>query len=181
MSLADRTANRERPLTDYHAIDIAWLRRKQVFSLGQIGTLSWSRGEQITGAVQFRVEREGMRLLYRVRRQSVDDLIPFATTATQFAGERTWFACPVCNRHCRIVYGGVLFRCRLCYELVYPSQYEPPALRISKRLRTIRERVGGDASFLGPFPSKPPLHALSVPAANKRQAPGREVGRATAG
>jgi hypothetical protein len=46
----------------------------------------------------------------------------FATTATCFVGERRWFTCPGCGRRCRIVYGGKLFRCRLCYRLTYASQ-----------------------------------------------------------
>src|SRR4029453_15964735 len=101
---------------------------------------------------------------------------------TRFGGVRHWFACPSCGRRCRIVYGGLHFRCRVCRHARYESQYEHPALRVGSRRWRIRQKL---QEREGPrwrwglddgFPPKPPrmhsrtyrrLQALDEPLAGR--------------
>lgn len=72
-----------------------------------------------------------------------------------FGGRRMWFQCPSCQRRCRIVYGGIYFRCRLCHDLKYEGQYEPAFARAASRALKIRERLGCDGGIDDLFPAKP--------------------------
>jgi hypothetical protein len=54
------------------------------------------------------------------------------------------------------MYGpGRYFLCRRCYDLVYESQRENAMSRALRRAQNIRERLGGSANMMQPFPEKP--------------------------
>lgn len=145
----------------YHKIDLAYLKRMKLLQVGNAGTLSWSRGGELTGWIRYSVEPGGLRLNYRARSWGerewtpVLDLIPFVLTATQFGGFRRWFRCPSCGRRCRIVYGGGVFRCRKCHGLTYETQYEEAATRAITRAQRMRKRLGGSGNMEEPFPARP--------------------------
>lgn len=144
-----------------HSIDLAWLRRRGYLRVGAFGVLTWScRGVQ-TGSVGYRVDALGLRLSYKTKRaegqdwQQVDELIPFAETRCHLGGRRKWLQCPGCARRCRTVFGGSVFRCRLCHGLRYESQYEPPFARAASRSHKLRQRLGQVAGLDEFFPPKP--------------------------
>jgi hypothetical protein len=117
-------------------------------------------GERSQLYFSYRVERSGLRLIYRTRRngdewRDIDELVSFATTTTNFSGHRAWFQCLSCRRRCRILYGGAYFRCRRCYQLRYESQYEPGFARAASRALKIRERLGDRGGVDDGFPEKP--------------------------
>jgi hypothetical protein len=69
-----------------------------------------------------------------------------------------WFVCPGagCGRRVAVLYGpGRYFLCRHCCDLVYESQRENGVYRALHRAQSIRERLGGSASMMAPFPEKP--------------------------
>jgi 5-methylcytosine-specific restriction endonuclease McrA len=107
--------------SDFHALDLVWLRRKGARKPGWTGTITWSSAGRKTGSVGCTLESSGLRLQYRhtpggsTQPITVDELIPIVTTPMHFDGWRHWFACPSCHRRYRIIYGGARFRCRLCY------------------------------------------------------------------
>ena len=145
---------------EMHAIDLTWLRRKKLLSVGHSSTLNWSRGGNPTGSIQLSYHRTHVRLVYRHRRhggewQDVDERVPLAETATRFNGARQWFVCPGCGRRCRELYGGGRFRCRQCHRLKYDTQYEPAFARAATRALKIRERLGAKGGIDDPFPLKP--------------------------
>jgi hypothetical protein len=76
----------------------------------------------------------------------------------QLRGERPWFNCPGagCGRRVAVLYGpGRYFLCRHCYDLAYESQRENGMYRTLRRAQAIRERLGGSASMMEPFPQRP--------------------------
>jgi hypothetical protein len=153
--------------SDFHAVDLAWLRRKGARRPGRSGTIQWSTGGRQTGSIGYTVEHGGVRLNYsHTPRGStqpipVDELIPIVTTPMQFGGCRHWFTCLSCGRRCRIIYGGARFRCRLCYGAKYESQYQHQASTVCDIRWAIRRRLeerGGTEWPLGlddGFPPKP--------------------------
>jgi hypothetical protein len=56
---------------------------------------------------------------------------------------------------CGSVRPGRYFLCRYCYELVYESQRANEMNRALRRAQAIRERLGGSANMMKPFPEKP--------------------------
>lgn len=145
---------------DYRSIDLAWMRRRKMHAAGTSGSLRWSRGGQQIASVGFRVREAGLQLYYRTRTnggdwQSVDEVIPFVWTETNFNGRRQWLSCLGCHSRCRIIYGGSIFRCRKCHHLTYESQYEPPFARAASQVHTLRKRLGHEGSIEDPFPPKP--------------------------
>ena len=157
---------------DFHSVDIAWIRRMGGRNSGHSALISWSRAGSEIGCVRYKVERNGIRLSYRVMQGAghvrgvshaaeVDELIPIITSPMFLGGRRHWFKCLACGRRCRILYGGERFRCRVCCGARYQSQYQHPALTTIERRWRIRERLelrGGKPWLLGldAFPPKPP-------------------------
>ena len=147
--------------TDFHSVDLAWLRRQGARKPGWTGTIKWSCGGRPIGSIGYCLEVGGLRLQCRHTAggstHTIDELVPIVTTAVHFGGVRHWFACPSCRRRCRIVYGG-RFRCRLCRGARYESQYERELLRVCDirwRIRDrLKERWGTDCG-LDSFPQKP--------------------------
>ena len=110
-------------------------------------------------SVQYRLAPDHMRLEYSVTRQgekvAINERFDFAFTEQPFGGSRRWIVCRSCQRRCRVIYGGVYFRCRQCYRATYPSQYELIRLPGISRADRMRDKLGGDPGLLNPFPRKP--------------------------
>jgi hypothetical protein len=167
-----RPATSSRPkTTDFHSIDLGWLRRKGARNVGYSGTIRWSRNGRETGSIGYYVEAGGLRLRYRNTPrggspEDIDELIPILTTPMHLGGARHWFECPSCGRRCRILYGGARFRCRQCRGAQYESQYQHGALTVCDMRWRIRERLeerGGLDSRLfglddGIGPKPPRMH-----------------------
>lgn len=145
---------------EYHSIDLAWVRRKNLFNVGRWSSLTWSRGGRETGSIRIECHADGVRLVYRQRKndenwQDVNEFVPLVETPTAFGGKRQWFKCLSCGRSCRILYGGAHFRCRRCYKLKYESQYEASYARSCSQAHNLRKRLGQVGSLDEPFPPKP--------------------------
>ena len=151
--------------TDFHSVDLAWLRRQGAGKPGWTGTIKWSCGGRPTGSIGYRLEPGGLRLNYRHTSggstHTIAELISIVTTPLRFGGFRHWFACPSCSRRCRIVYGGAPFRCRLCRGARYDSQYSPQSHGICDLRWQIRDRLEERLGCRWPggldgFPPRPP-------------------------
>lgn len=144
-----------------HGIDIRWLKKQGSLLPGKSGSLSWSRGDNQTGSINFRMETDHMVLNYRHRPhggewEDVEQTISFDRTPCNYGGYRTWFLCPRCWKRVAVLYGaGKYFLCRHCYGLTYKSQQENKADRLMRKARKIREKMGGGPSLIPPFPNKP--------------------------
>ena len=151
-----------------HSIDLRYLHREGLLKPGHWFSLRWSRAGRETGSIRGVVDNssppESIILLYRHRSgpggewQGVQELVPLDWTACNFGGERPWFICPgaVCGRRVAVLYApGRYFLCRHCYELTYQSRRADKMYRSLHRAHAIRERLGGNANMMEPFPEKP--------------------------
>lgn len=161
-----------------HSIDVRYLHRRDLLKPGRCFSLRWSRAGRETGSIRVMVAGDGrpasargerVVLLYRHRLpggewEDVTEPVPLGWTPCNFGGERPWFLCPGirpgssagCGRRVAVLYGpGKYFLCRHCYGLSYKSQRENKVFRALHKAQAVRERLGGSASMLEPFPEKP--------------------------
>jgi hypothetical protein len=151
-----------------HSVDVRYLQRHDLLIPGRWFSLRWSRAGSETGSIGGVVDGtdppERVILTYRHRSgpgsewEDVREPVPLTWTTCNFGGERPWFICPGagCGRRVAVLYGpGRYFLCRHCYDLVYESQRENGMYRALRRAQTIRERLGGSASMMKPFPERP--------------------------
>jgi hypothetical protein len=151
--------SRRATVEEMKRIDLAWLRSKGILNAGIPTTLHWSCGGEEIGTIGIRPQSNGLRLKYRTRPDegewhTIDELVPFVWTPTQFGGMRQWFTCLACARKCRILYGGARFRCRRCYRLRYASQAETRADRATRGMFKIVRRLDPDTRY-NDLPPKP--------------------------
>lgn len=151
-----------------HSLDVRYLHREGLLTPGRRFSLRWSWAGRETGSIRGAIEGNGrperLLLLYRHRSgpgdewKDVQELVPLDWAACNFGGERPWFVCPGagCGRRVALLYGpGKYFLCRHCYDLVYESQRENRMYRALHNAQSIRERLGGSANMMEPFPEKP--------------------------
>ncbi len=144
-----------------HWIDIRWLKKQGYLRSGTIGSLSWSRRDEQTGSIGYRMEEDRMILNYQHRKnggawEQVEQTISFERTPCNYGGTRAWFLCPRCRKRVAVLYGaGKYFFCRHCYDLVYASQQEGQVDRLMRKARRIRRRLRASSDLSEPIWYKP--------------------------
>jgi hypothetical protein len=145
-------------------LDVRRFRREGLLKPGHWFSWCWWRAEENVASIGVFVCQDRLVLAYRHRSnpggewEDVKEPVPLTWTACNFGGERPWFVCPGsgCGRRVAVLYGpGRYFLCRHCYDLVYESQRENEMHRALCRAQAIRERLGGSANMMEPFPEKP--------------------------
>ncbi len=151
-----------------HSIDVRYLHRGGLLKPGRWFSLRWARAGREMGSIRGVVDSsrlpESVTLLYRHRSrlggewEDVQETVALSWTACNFGGERPWFICSGagCGRRVAVLYGlGRYFLCRHCCDLSYESQRENSMYRALHKAQNIRERLGGSANMMEPFPEKP--------------------------
>ena len=89
--------------------------------------------------------------------QAIEYPVSLEWTGCTFGGRRAWFLCPGkgCGRRVAILFGGSIFACRHCQELVYACQRETADYRALRRSDKIRDRLGWPAGIANPEGGKP--------------------------
>jgi hypothetical protein len=147
-------------------IDVRHLHRNGLLRTGRSFSLRWSQaGNQIGSIGGVAHDDDRVTFFYRHRNagsggdwEDVRETVALEWTACNFGGERPWFICPGanCGRRVAVLYGpGKYFLCRQCYDLRYESQREDKTHRALRRAQKIRERLGGSANMMEPFPERP--------------------------
>jgi hypothetical protein len=103
-----------------------------MLSPGHCYSLRWGQR-----SIAVTAEANGIRLSYRATnhhgvRVEVNELVPFAYSATCFGDQRQWLTCLKRRRRCRKLYGGQYFRCRSAAGNVQRALYQ--AERLWRRL-----------------------------------------------
>jgi hypothetical protein len=150
------------------SLDVRRLHQKELLKPGQLLSWSWSRGGREVASIGCAVLgiSHPERLVLRFRHRSspgtewedVQEPVELDWTPCNFGGVRPWFICPGvgCGRRVAILYGpGRYFLCRHCYDLSYQSQRDNKMYRALHRAQGIRQRLGGSANMMEPFPEKP--------------------------
>ncbi len=156
-----RRRNKKETTESQKQIDIRWLRKIGYLQPDTSGSLSWSRGGEQSGFINYRMEKNGMVLFYHFwfdggEWEAVEQFVRFDWTPCNFGGFRTWLICPRCWKRVAVLYGaGKHFLCRHCYNLTYASQQENLFGRLVIKAQSIRERLGGSHNLFKFFPCKP--------------------------
>jgi hypothetical protein len=141
---------------------------QRLLRTGHSFSLRWSRAGRKTGSIGGVAYDDRVTFFYRHRTgpgdewDDVKETVALEWTACNFGGKRPWFLCPGvvgdkrCGRRVAVLYGpGRYFLCRHCYDLGYESQRDNKTYRALRRAQNIRERLGGSANMMEPFPEKP--------------------------
>lgn len=152
----------------FNQLDVNRLHRQELLEPGCVGSINWSRGENSLGSIGFEVEEGCLILDYRHRRNSSEKWeevrypVRLSWTPCNFGGARPWFICPgvvngrFCSRRVGKLYSrGKYFLCRHCHDLTYSSRQDGQKYRALHRCQRIRQRLGGSANMMEPFPPKP--------------------------
>jgi hypothetical protein len=161
-------SDKKATVDECHGVDVRYLHREGLLKLGGWFSLRWSRAGRETGSIRGTVigneKPERVILTYRHRSgpgrewEDVRELVPLTWTACNFGEQRPWFICPGarCGRRVAVLYGpGRYFLCRHCYDLTYQSRRDDKTYRALHKAQEIRERLGGSANMMEPFPERP--------------------------
>ena len=145
----------------FHIVDLASLKRLNLYRSGHCGSLVWSRRGEVTGRIWVAMRDDRCVLSYSARPHGgewrrINEDVYLDWTTTGLGGKRKWFLCPRCGRRCRVLYGGIYFRCRTCVGAVYESQYDPFFHACHERVRRLKLRLGvQDNDTFGHLPKRP--------------------------
>jgi hypothetical protein len=147
---------------DYRILDVRRLAREGMLMPGYQGGWKWMRDGETVASIQMRAEQERVILIYRHCSgggEWKDEQYPVRIVHTQcnLGGERPWFICPAigCGRRVAVLYGGGIFACRHCYQLVYASAREDVCDRTARRADRLRARLGWEPGILNGNGDKP--------------------------
>lgn len=145
---------------DMRALDVRRIHRKGLLTPSQAFNWRWSRNGEEMGFIYIRSELGRVTLHYKSReyggewqRMSYPVLLDW--TPCNFGGLRPWFLCPICGRRVAILYGGAIFACRHCHQLVYQCQQETYRDPATRRADKIRDRLGWESGILNSNGEKP--------------------------
>ena len=141
--------------SDMRALDIRRLQRDGLLTSGRAFNWQWTINGAKVADINIRTETDRVIVNYRSRRsggewQPMEYPVYLEWTGLHYGGRRAWFLCPArgCGRRVAILYGGAIFACRHCHELVYASQRETDDDRAARRADTIRRRLEWEPGIL---------------------------------
>ncbi len=157
--------NRKMTVEECRKIDIRYLKKIGRLYTNSFGNLNYSRGDEPTGSILYKISGNTMEINFqcRVREEDWEDVkqvFAIAETPCKFGGVRKWIVCPNCNRRITtLCQGNKYFLCRHCYDLTYMSCSENKLDRASSKQRSIIKKLGGDP-YSGFPPDRPKgMHA----------------------
>ena len=128
-------------------VDIRFMRKNGLLQIGTVGTLSWTRGDEPSGHINYRVQEHCLTLIYRYRKnnddwQDIKESVWLDQTSCHYGGKRLWFLCPHCNKRVAVLYGaGKRFLCRDCHNLPYSSQMSGKLDRLIEQKHKLGYRI----------------------------------------
>ncbi len=148
-------------VNDYRSIDIRQWHRKNFLIPGTHFTSKWICDDEVTGSISVLAKEDCVVLSYKNKSSDgwKDITYPIALvwTPCNLGGKRPWFLCPAhnCKQRVAILYGGSVFACRDCYQLVYASQREGVGNRATRKADKIRKALDWEPGILNGEGIKP--------------------------
>lgn len=130
-------------VNEFHALDIKELARKGY--LYPFSKYDWvwrtNKGTEQT-TVTVTVLEDALQLSYILGTIRILQSVRLAYSIGPHGGKRPWFLCPTCPKRVGILYyaAGQPFRCRLCCNLAYPSQYQSKDQSYGRQIRALTHR-----------------------------------------
>lgn len=147
---------------DYRAIDVRRLQRGGFLKPGFSYNWQWLHGDKVVANINIQTGEDRINLSYRKRNegeewQDMNYPVYLEYTECTYGGRRAWFRCPAagCGRRVAKLYGGRVFACRHCHDLVYTCQREQQHERLTRKLDKIRDRLDWQPGFLNGMGSRP--------------------------
>ncbi len=127
----------KRLVSDFHAIDIKELARRSLLPFSRYGWMCRTHKGTREASVNIKVLKGSLQLLFSMGGQRAQQGVRLTFSIGRQGGKRPWFVCPTCPRRVGVLYHeeGMPFRCRICWELVYPSQYPSRAQSYCRQLQ----------------------------------------------
>ena len=142
---------------DYLDLDIRLMNQRGWLNKSNYQNLSWKRNGQEIGSIKFLVwtrvqfpdDKPSIRVKYKSRTyggdwQELNYEIGLETTKCNFGGVRYWFECPECHKRACVLYGGTIFKCRTCHDLVHKSRNESALDQATRRLDKEKDKLWPD-------------------------------------
>ena len=114
----------KRLVSDFHALNILELARGDWLTPLFTHDRVWRthKGTQET-RVAITVLNDSLQLLYPMDAQRIQHDVQLTYSRRLRGRRRLWFVCPTCGRPVGVLNHALPFRCRICCDLAYPSQY----------------------------------------------------------
>lgn len=124
---------------DSKVLDIFWFKKNDYLCGFRSGTITWKRGDNVTGSIGIQVDVHGEQdqtgsvgFFYTFTNNAneeatqLDYRVMLVTTSCNYGKYRWWFVCPLlgCQKRVAKLYlppGAKYFGCRTCYNLTYES------------------------------------------------------------
>lgn len=102
----------------------------------------WTQKRSIMKSMTITVLQDARQLVYPMGPQRILQTIRLTSTSRPRGGKRPWFLCPACQRRVGLLYyvNKQPFRCRICCELAYPSQYQSRDRSYGRQHRMVSHR-----------------------------------------
>ena len=133
----------KRLVSDFHTLKIIELARGGW--LYPFSKYDWvwrtNKGIQET-SVRITVLKDALQLIWLMGADRVLQGVRLTYTIGTRGGRRPWFLCPVCRRRVGVLYhtDSLPFRCRICCDLVYSSQYPARDQSYGRQARMVSYR-----------------------------------------
>lgn len=126
----------KRLVSDFHALDIIELARGSWLTPLSMYDWVWrtNKGTHQT-SITITVLVDALRLVYLMGAQRILHDVQLTYSLGLRGRRRPWFICPTCRRRVGVLYHGLPFRCRICCDLAYPSQYRSRDQSYGRQLR----------------------------------------------
>ncbi len=159
-----RTYRSKSTTNSFRYIDIRrWNREKQLKGKNSF-TREWSCDRKVKLSIQVDVAPNIDSLILRWQNtqegeepQRINYVVCLTWVNCHLGGQRPWFICPLkpCGRRVAILYGGPIFVCRHCLNLVYQCQRETIIDRAFRGARKIHHKLNWTDSLLDCLEDKP--------------------------
>lgn len=138
-------------VTEYHALNINALARGAW--LLPFSTYEWvwrTSNGALPASVRITALPDALRLVYALGAERILQHVQLVHSIGPRGGQRPWFACLQCQQRVGVLYHADKppFLCRLCSDLVYPSQYSRRPRNYGRQHQILRyqDRISFGAS-----------------------------------